>query len=366
MPRSLHYVIVALSLLIRGVDAFQSFHHQQGRHAPSITTINPVNSRDPLSQHNNDLGRRRHYGTTTRSSTRLYVFERMSTDSINAIMAAQEQTSKLQLPAVGTEVMMAGCINQPGTRALDRTLQKYSLTWRTVQRTLGEMYDSNDEKTNDKGWLSGFRAAKDDDDRPFSPELKQAFVRAGRLADQMSSTQIEPHHIFLALLEFDETGDIKTAATIDENDFCKAGGWAVLVKMNTFDRDQVKALDVCQSLLDFLAKSESSSTERELVTGVGGTTETPTLAECGIDLTQQAQDGLLDPVFGRDKEIRASLRTLIRRRKNNVCLIGEPGVGKVCRDRIAFSVFMCILNSSSDHCFAGFEHFATACYCYPR
>jgi ATP-dependent Clp protease ATP-binding subunit ClpC len=65
-----------------------------------------------------------------------------------------------------------------------------------------------------------------------------------------------------------------------------------------------------------------------LVTGKGGNSKTPTLAECGTDLTQQAADGLLDPVYGRDKEIRSCIRTLIRRRKNNVCLIGDAGVGK--------------------------------------
>ena len=263
-------------------------------------------------------------------STRLFVFERMSEGCIAAVVAAQEQASKFQLAEVGTEVMMAGCINQPDTKALQRTLQKYSLTWRQAQRTLAEMYnDASDGANSQAGWLSGFRAAKDDDDRPFAKDLKQAFTRAGRLADQMSSAQITTDHIFLALLEYQETANGKTAAVI-ENDFCKAGGWAVLVKMNTFDTEQVAAVDVCQSLLDnMLDNAGSSADQRELVTGTGGSGKTPTLAECGIDLTQQARDGLLDPVFGRDKEIRSCLRTLIRRRKNNVCLIGEPGVGKV-------------------------------------
>jgi ATP-dependent Clp protease ATP-binding subunit ClpC len=64
------------------------------------------------------------------------------------------------------------------------------------------------------------------------------------------------------------------------------------------------------------------------VTGIGEGAGTKTLDECGIDLTAQARDGLLDVVQGRDKEIQACIRTLVRRRKNNVCLIGEPGVGK--------------------------------------
>lgn len=52
------------------------------------------------------------------------------------------------------------------------------------------------------------------------------------------------------------------------------------------------------------------------------------LARYGIDLTQQARDGKLDPVIGRDEEIRRTIQILLRRTKNNPVLIGEPGVGK--------------------------------------
>ena len=63
------------------------------------------------------------------------------------------------------------------------------------------------------------------------------------------------------------------------------------------------------------------------------TTENPeetyqALEKFGIDLTQQARDGALDPVIGRDAEIRRVIQVLSRRTKNNPVLIGEPGVGK--------------------------------------
>ncbi len=63
------------------------------------------------------------------------------------------------------------------------------------------------------------------------------------------------------------------------------------------------------------------------------TTEDPegtyqALEKYGVDLTQQAQDGALDPVIGRDAEIRRVIQVLSRRTKNNPVLIGEPGVGK--------------------------------------
>src|ERR1700761_792834 len=63
------------------------------------------------------------------------------------------------------------------------------------------------------------------------------------------------------------------------------------------------------------------------------TTENPeetyqALEKYGVDLTQQARDGGLDPVIGRDAEIRRVIQVLSRRTKNNPVLIGEPGVGK--------------------------------------
>ena len=48
------------------------------------------------------------------------------------------------------------------------------------------------------------------------------------------------------------------------------------------------------------------------------------------DLTAVAREGKLDPVIGRDEEIRRALQVLSRRTKNNPVLIGEPGVGKNC------------------------------------
>ena len=57
-------------------------------------------------------------------------------------------------------------------------------------------------------------------------------------------------------------------------------------------------------------------------------TSNESLGKYGIDLTQSARDGILDPVIGRDEEIRRTIQILSRRTKNNPVLIGEPGVGK--------------------------------------
>ena len=75
--------------------------------------------------------------------------------------------------------------------------------------------------------------------------------------------------------------------------------------------------------------TKGAKQERELaVTGGREGGALPTLAQCGTDLTQAALDGKLDPTIGRADEITRVMQTLVRRRKNNPCLIGDPGVGK--------------------------------------
>lgn len=58
-----------------------------------------------------------------------------------------------------------------------------------------------------------------------------------------------------------------------------------------------------------------------------------------MDLTADARAGKLDPVMGRDAEVDRILRILVRRRKSNPCLVGDPGVGKtaIVEGRVAYS-----------------------------
>ena len=72
------------------------------------------------------------------------------------------------------------------------------------------------------------------------------------------------------------------------------------------------------------ASAQQTTTRKQGGKGSG----TPALDTFGTDLTKAAQDGLLDPVVGRDREIQRVAQILCRRKKNNPILIGLPGVGK--------------------------------------
>ncbi|MBO0824445.1 MAG: ATP-dependent chaperone ClpB [Actinobacteria bacterium] len=129
-----------------------------------------------------------------------------------------------------------------------------------------------------------------------SRQLLATLATAGRLASKMSDEYISTEHLLVGLAT-----DGGQAATL---------------------------------LRDFGAGPKQLTSAFEQVRGHARvTSEEPestyqALEKYGIDLTQNARDGKLDPVIGRDAEIRRVIQVLSRRTKNNPVLIGEPGVGK--------------------------------------
>jgi ATP-dependent Clp protease ATP-binding subunit ClpB len=122
--------------------------------------------------------------------------------------------------------------------------------------------------------------------------LERAFTEATAMTDEYVSTE----HLFLALLE-------------------GATDVARLLKDAGIARDQVLAV-----LADIRG--------RQRVTDQNPEEKYQALERYGRDLTDLARTGKLDPVIGRDDEIRRVIQVLSRRTKNNPVLIGEPGVGK--------------------------------------
>ena len=89
-----------------------------------------------------------------------------------------------------------------------------------------------------------------------------------------------------------------------------------------------KVLDDAGLTADGLREGLSAVRGSRRVTSEGAESTYESLEKFSVDLTQAAEDGRLDPVIGRDAEIRRVIQVLRRRTKNNPVLIGEPGVGK--------------------------------------
>ncbi len=130
-----------------------------------------------------------------------------------------------------------------------------------------------------------------------SAGLARVLARAGTEAREMRDDYLSVEHLLLALLE-DGEADTKEA-----------------LQLAGLNREK---------LLDALRAVRGS----QRVTGENPEDTYEALTRYGRDLTQLAREGKLDPVIGRDNEIRRVIEILSRRTKNNPVLIGEPGVGK--------------------------------------
>jgi len=235
--------------------------------------------------------------------------------------------------------MTLGVVDRPENAR--RTLNRYGITPRKVKKAVSGMFAESEDGGDSEGeggsgggggglgaMFNMNRKARDVE-LPFTPGLKRVLTEASKLADGADSPTIRSEHILLALLEFDpsEEGGLGAAASVDDDGFAK-GALAVVLRTDGMDSDAFRAGEFCRALLRDV--EEGGGGGAELVTGVsgGGDGATPTLKECGQDLTELASNGELDEVYGRDDVIASCVRTLVRRRKNNPCLIGEPGVGK--------------------------------------
>ncbi|HEY5784650.1 MAG TPA: ATP-dependent chaperone ClpB [Microlunatus sp.] len=102
----------------------------------------------------------------------------------------------------------------------------------------------------------------------------------------------------------------------------------LLIALAAVSSDAKKILTDLHVTADGLASAFNASRGSKRVTSQEAEGTSSALDQYGIDLTAQAREGRLDPVIGRDTEIRRVVQVLARRTKNNPVLIGEPGVGK--------------------------------------
>ena len=131
----------------------------------------------------------------------------------------------------------------------------------------------------------------------FSRELTQSLDRAAQAAQQLGDEYVSTEHLLLALADVKGTTarELLTAAGVSREELLQALSAVRGAHRVTDDRPEAKY----QALERFTR-----------------------------DLTEMAQAGKLDPVIGRDEEVRRVVQVLSRRTKNNPVLIGEPGVGK--------------------------------------
>ncbi|MDH5578162.1 MAG: ATP-dependent chaperone ClpB [Betaproteobacteria bacterium] len=207
----------------------------------------------------------------------------------------------------------------------------------------------------------------------FTTRLQEALAEAQSLAVGRDHPYIEPQHLLTALLEQEDggaasilakaggnPGALKKALAESLNRIAKVEGTAGEVSLsrelaallNVTDKEAQKRGDqyIASELFLLAAATDKGEIGRMLkqagvtraalekaieevrggasVSGQADESQRKALEKYTLDLTDRARQGKLDPVIGRDDEIRRCIQILQRRTKNNPVLIGEPGVGK--------------------------------------
>lgn len=222
--------------------------------------------------------------------------DNMFTPSAKHVLAlAHEQAKYFKHQAVGTEhLLLALAIEREGIAS--KIFEQFSITSDDIQEEIERMIGY--------GTIDDMGPA---DYLPYSPKARQVLALAGQEAQQLNALKIGTEHLLLALISDEGILSSRILMSLD-----------VLprqIRKVTLRRLGVSDIQARQRL----GRQPGQRTRRS---------QTPTLDKLARDMTQMARDGKLDPVIGRDNELRRVEQILSRRTKNNPVLIGEPGVGK--------------------------------------
>lgn len=223
--------------------------------------------------------------------------DNMFTPSAKHVLAlAHEQAKYFKHQAVGTEhLLLALAIEREGIAS--KIFEQFSITSDDIQEEIERMIGY--------GTMDDMGPA---DYLPYSPKARQVLALAGQEAQQLNALKIGTEHLLLALIS--DEGILSSR---------------ILMSLDVLPR-QIRKVTLRRRLgvsdiqaRQRLGRQPGQRTRRS---------QTPTLDKLARDMTQMARDGKLDPVIGRDNELRRVEQILSRRTKNNPVLIGEPGVGK--------------------------------------
>jgi ATP-dependent Clp protease ATP-binding subunit ClpC len=234
----------------------------------------------------------------------------------DVIAYSKEEALRLGHDFIGTEHLMLGLLRDGNGKAID-ILSALEIDLNHLRRKVEILSPANPTIlaiSNEKKNLHLTRQAE--------RALKTTFLEA----KLFQSTSINTAHLLLCILrnENDPTTKLLNKLKVDydnvkeqfksmitnDDDFLESP------KAESFSDDDTNDDDDKQNPF---SQSASKSTKKS---------KTPVLDNFGRDLTVMAEEGKLDPVVGREKEIQRVSQILSRRKKNNPLLIGEPGVGK--------------------------------------
>ena len=234
----------------------------------------------------------------------------------DVITYSKEEALRLGHDFIGTEHLMLGILRDGNGKAIT-ILNNLSIDLEHLRKKVEVLSPANPnvEISNEKKNLHLTRQAE--------RALKTTFLEA----KVFQSTSISTAHLLLCILrnENDPTTKLLHRLKIDYNVVKEQ-----YLNMTPSEEDFSDNLPTNESYNDDSGQDDSlkEGNFNNPANKTNKKSKTPVLDNFGRDLTEMAEEGKLDPVVGREKEIERVSQILSRRKKNNPLLIGEPGVGK--------------------------------------
>jgi len=213
-----------------------------------------------------------------------------------AFQQAQQIAFNAQSPNIETEHILKALLEQQDS-PLDYLLKKNNVTVKLVDTKLDEL-------------INKLPKASGEPAQQISRDANSVVLRAGAALKQFKDEFVTPEHLLIAIIQ----GNDSTAKLLKDAGLTEKG----------------------------LVTAINELRKGETVTSQTQSQEYNALNKYAKNLNELARQGKLDPVIGRDEEIRRTLHILSRRTKNNPILVGEPGVGKTA---IAEGIAHRIVNS---------------------
>ncbi len=211
------------------------------------------------------------------------------------VQSAQQAAFNAGNPTIETDHLLQGLLEQKNS-PVEYLLKKNNVSIQVLNTKLKEALAKLPKSQGEPG-------------QALSREANNALLRAGSLLGKFGDEFVTPEHLMLALL----TGNDPVAKMLKEAGLTESGLMQAIKELRKGEKVKSQTQETQYNALNKYAKN----------------------------LIEMARQGKLDPVIGRDEEIRRTLHILTRRSKNNPILVGEPGVGKTA---IAEGLAMRIVN----------------------
>lgn len=215
------------------------------------------------------------------------MFNGFTERSQKAFYYAAEEAQKMGHNFIGTEHVLIGIADEGGQSA--KLLTEMGVTNEKIRKIVIDLEGTG---VVDPGLK----------EIPLTPRTKRLVEISKNEARALGHNYIAPEHILLGIISETE------------------GVAGMIIQKLGVDFNKLRT--------EILNSINGESSGQQPPEGKRSSEATQTLDQFGRDLTQAAREGKLDPVIGRDSETERVIEILCRRKKNNPCLIGEPGVGK--------------------------------------